>query len=193
MRIGALFSFKRGRERIESQFPLELDEIKRIISTIRSADYRTKMSLEKTMPGRLLYNPRDLNAAYKTQFTVQGGWRNHRVLCDYSTDEYLPDYTPKPLPKGAYREMDFVKNRLGVEIQFGKYAFMVYNVCAKMTIFRNQNVIDAGVEVIPMRDFAAEMSSGIAYFEQFVWDLKHRGEADIDVPVLIVGVTSDVE
>jgi hypothetical protein len=31
--------------------------------------------------------------------------------------------------------MDFVKEHLGVEVQFGKYAFMVYNVCAKMTIF----------------------------------------------------------
>jgi hypothetical protein len=31
--------------------------------------------------------------------------------------------------------MDFVKEHLGVAVQFGKYAFMVYNVCAKMTIF----------------------------------------------------------
>ena len=31
--------------------------------------------------------------------------------------------------------MDFVKNKLGIEVQFGKYAFMVYNVYAKITIF----------------------------------------------------------
>lgn len=36
----------------------------------------------------------------------------------------------------AFRDMDFVKERLGVEVQFGKYAFMVYNVCAKMTILQ---------------------------------------------------------
>lgn len=33
--------------------------------------------------------------------------------------------------------MDFVKDALGVEVQFGKYAFMVHNVCSKMTIFKN--------------------------------------------------------
>ncbi len=65
--------------------------------------------------------------------------------------------------------MDFVKNRLGVEVQFGKYSFMVYNVCAKMTIFN-------------------KMSTGVSYFEQFVWDLEKRGIANIDIPVLILGI-----
>jgi hypothetical protein len=30
--------------------------------------------------------------------------------------------------------------------------------------------------------------TGVSYFEQFVWDLEHRGVADIDVPVLILGI-----
>lgn len=84
--------------------------------------------------------------------------------------------------------MDFVKNRVGVEIQLGKYAFMVYNVCAKMTIFHKQNIIDVGIEVVPLKELAEEMSSGVSYFEQFVWDLEQRGVADIDIPVLILGI-----
>jgi len=39
-----------------------------------------------------------------------------------------------------------------------------------------------------MKKFALEMSSGVSYFEQFVWDLEHRGVADIDIPVLILGI-----
>ena len=85
--------------------------------------------------------------------------------------------------------MDFVKNRVGVEIQFGKYSFMVYNVSAKMTIFHKLNLIDVGLEVVPLKEFADEMSTGVSYFEQFVWDLEHRGVADIDIPVLILGIT----
>lgn len=84
--------------------------------------------------------------------------------------------------------MDFVKNRLGVEVQFGKYAFMVYNVCAKMTIFHNLGFIDAGVEIVPVKAFADQMSTGVSYFEQFVWDLEKRGVADIDLPVLVIGI-----
>ena len=84
--------------------------------------------------------------------------------------------------------MDFVKSKLGVEVQFGKYAFMVYNVCAKMTIFRNLGIIDAGIEIVLMKSLADEMSTGVSYFEQFTWDLEQRGVSDIDIPVLILGI-----
>ena len=68
---------------------------------------------------------------------------------------------------------------------------MVYNVCAKMTIFRNLGFIDAGIEIVPVKTLAAEMSSGVSYFEQFVWDLENRGVADIDIPVLILGIDAE--
>jgi len=92
-----------------------------------------------------------------------------------------PDFT-------GYREMDFVKNGLGVEVQFGKYAFMVYNVCAKMTIFANKEIIRNGVEIVPVKRLQKNMSTGVSFFEQFVWDLKNRGVADIDIPVFVIGV-----
>ena len=84
--------------------------------------------------------------------------------------------------------MDFVKKKLGIEVQFGKYAFMVYNVSAKMTIFHQQDIIDAGVEVVPMKSMQKNMSTGVSFFEQFKTDLEMRGVADIDIPVLIIGI-----
>lgn len=89
--------------------------------------------------------------------------------------------------------MDFVKNKVGIEVQFGKYAFMVYDVCAKMTIFKNSEIIKVGIEIVPVKEFAEQMSTGVSYFEQFVWDLEKRGVADIDIPVLILGVTNSSE
>ena len=44
-----------------------------------------------------------------------------------------------------------------------------------------------------MKTFVKEMSSGDSYFEQFVWDLEKRGVSDIDIPVLILGITADWE
>lgn len=35
--------------------------------------------------------------------------------------------------------MDFVKNTLGIEVQFGKDAVMVYNACVKVTIFHKHS------------------------------------------------------
>jgi len=57
------------------------------------------------------------------------------TVIQYPTKYYAESYTPKAMNPGAFREMDFVKEKLGVEVQFGKYALMVYNVCSKMTIF----------------------------------------------------------
>jgi hypothetical protein len=59
-----------------------------------------------------------------------------------------------------------------------------------MTIFHNLGAIDVGIEIVPVKDFVAEMSSGVSYFEQSVWDLKQRGVADIDIPVLILGIAA---
>jgi hypothetical protein len=129
-----------------------------------------------------------LNGAISKKF-LSLGWEKHKVPCEYPSGFYTENYTPKAAaPKGAFREMDFVKNHLGVEVQFGKYAFMVYNVCAKMTIFHNMGIINTGIEIVPLKVLADEMSTGVSYFEQFVWDLEHRGVSNIDIPVLILGV-----
>lgn len=64
----------------------------------------------------------------------------------------------------------------------------MYNACAKMTIFNKLGFIDAGIEIVPIKKFADQMSTGVSYFEQFVWDLEHRGVSDIDIPVLILGI-----
>ncbi len=139
------------------------------------------------MRGDMLYSPAALNAAFKRQLYSKN-WRSVRVKCDYPTKFYLPGYRPKGLHGGAFREMDFIKEKLGVEVQFGKYSFMVYNVAAKMTIFRNLGHIDAGIEVVPVKALVESMSSGVSYFEQFVWDLEARGTSNIDIPVLILGI-----
>lgn len=41
---------------------------------------------------------------------------------------------------------------------------------------------------MPVKAFADDMSTGVSYFEQFVWDLESRGVADIDIPGLILGI-----
>jgi hypothetical protein len=52
-------------------------------------------------------------------------------------------------------------------------------------------IIDTGIEVVPVKRFADNMSTGVSYFEQFTWDLTHRGISNIDIPVLILGIDSE--
>jgi Restriction endonuclease BglII len=190
VKIVAEYNFNGGREAVLQKYAAELQQVKSVIQAVDAHQYKTKTSTEKTMPGKMLYAPIELNGAFKRAFG-QYGWSNHKVPCDYVHGEYLAGYTPaKQSHVRPFRDMDFVKSgiRLGIEVQFGKYAFMVYNVCAKMTIFNKLGVIDTGIEIVPVKNFADQMSTGVSYFEQFAWDLHHRGTADIDVPVLILGI-----
>ena len=188
MIIAAEYSFNDGHS-IQETHPHLLQEVRDIIAAVDASLYKTKESKEITMPGKMLYSPALLNSTFAQGFESKG-WQKKRVRCHYPTNFYRPGYSPKQM-RPAFREMDFLKERLGIEVQFGKYAFMVYNVCAKMTIFRNLGYIDTGIEIVPVKSLAAEMSTGVSYFEQFVWDLEKRGVADIDIPVLIWGIDAE--
>jgi len=187
MIIAGRYSFNGGAEFVQQHYPLLVAEVEAVIDAVDASLTKTKVSDEGTMLGKMLFSPKELNIGFRTGFALCK-WRKHRVPCVYPTEYYTPGYQPRLQTKGAFREMDFVKEKLGVEVQFGKYAFMVYNVCAKMTIFQNMGIINAGIEVVPVQQLAAEMSTGVSYFEQFVWDLQQRGTSNIDVPVLIIGV-----
>jgi hypothetical protein len=188
MNIHGRYSFNNGTTIVSQNYAALLTEVETAIANIDAAQHLTKTSKEKTMVGKLLYSPTSLNKAFKYEFSKFGRWTTPRISCSYNTSYYVPGYTPPSLNSGSFREMDFVKQKLGVEVQFGKYAFMVYNVCAKMTIFHKQGFINAGIEVVPMKAFANRMSTGVSYFEQFTWDLDQRGVSNIDIPVLVLGI-----
>lgn len=187
MRIVAEYSFNGGKAAVEKKYLHLFKEVVEAVAAVKAEKHKTKSSKEKTMPGRMLFNPKSMNRAF-TSFFLAKGWEKKKVPSVYSTKYYVEGYKPAASVQGAFREMDFVKEKLGVEVQFGKYAFMVYNVCAKMTIFNKLGLIDTGIEIVPVKAFADHMSTGVSYFEQFVWDLEKRGISNIDIPVLILGI-----
>ena len=188
MKLAAVYSFNGGKEAVAERYPDLIVEVNAVIQAIDASQCKTKESKEKTMLGKMLYDPTAMNKCFKYEFIKQRKWCTVRAKCDYPTNYYQSDYKVRAKLRGAFREMDFVKEKLGIEVQFGKYSFMVYNVCAKMTIFKNLGHIDTGIEIVPVKTLAEEMSTGVSYFEQFVWDLEQRGVADIDIPVLILGI-----
>jgi hypothetical protein len=190
MKIVAEYNFNYGKEFVLKNYKEEFNEIVQVINSVDALQFKVKESYEKTMEGKMLFSPSDLNKSFKKSFSTFG-WYHRKVECNYNQGTYLENYRPA-VTSGMkpFRDMDFIKEpkKLGVEVQFGKYAFMVYNVCAKMTIFKNLGIIDAGIEIVPVKVFADDMSTGVSYFEQFAWDLEVRGVSNIDIPVLILGI-----
>lgn len=130
MNIVAKYPFNNGQKVVERKYPKLYAEIEKVVGGVDSTKLKVKESKEKTMPGEMLYDPRKLNDEFKKGFSSRD-WSPVRVQCDYPTQYYVKDYTPPYLNKGAFREMDFVKDKLGVEVQFGKYSFMGVQCCCE--------------------------------------------------------------
>jgi len=182
MKIVNTYSFKGGADFLKRKHPRELDEVIEAISNLDAAKCLTKESAEKTMRGKLLFSPRDMNDILKLALHKKG-WTK---LVKGKRKKYAePRHS---FGKGRFREMDGIKNKVGLEIQFGKYAFMGYDIFSKMIIFKNLGYIECGIEVVPSAELVKEMSTGVSSFEQLLVDLEHRGESNIDIPVYIIGI-----
>ena len=157
------------------------------------------------MPGRLLYSPGDMNSAFKRGLEGRG-WGERRNRFWVTDDEKLlrgiyslPEKEQKRAieeaghtPIMSYNQTDFVKDRVAMEIQFGKYAFVAHDLFVKHLSFVS-NIIDVGVEVLPMKELEKEMSSGVPYYERDLLNVLRQGRGVPSVPLVLIGVALDGE
>lgn len=80
------------------------------------------------------------------------------------------------------------KDRVAVEVQFGKYAFVAFDLFVKHMAFFVGDVIDLGIEILPMKELQAEMSSGPGYYEGELYNLIRQGRGIPAVPLVIIGI-----
>ena len=89
------------------------------------------------------------------------------------------------MPNDPSRKPGFVKERVAVDVQFGGYPFDLF---VKHMAFFIGDVIDLGVEILPMKALQAEMSSGPGYYEGELYNLLRQGRGTPAVPLVVVGV-----
>jgi hypothetical protein len=183
MKIINKYSFKGGEKFLQKNHPKELREIFNAIKALDATNCLTKESKEKTKKGQILFSPVDMNH-YLKLVLHRKGWT--KKAQDGKKKEFSePRHA---FGNGRFREMDGIKNRVGLEIQFGKYAFMGYDIFSKMIIFKNLKYIECGVEIVPSNELVKQMSTGVSSFEQLLVDFENRGESNIDIPVLVLSI-----
>lgn len=181
MKVVYEYSHLGGSEILTVRHPEIEKEIYQIISSVHAR--KTKISNEKTMKGKALFNPVDMNQQFLGLFT------------QYQFVELRDTYTIR-IPnwdkeiRGAYKQIDFTKNKVNVEVQFGKYAFMFYDM-AKFQYFFNENKADVGVEIVPCHDLKLQMSSGVSYGEQLVYDIERLKRHFPAVPIKVILIDAD--
>lgn len=203
MKIIEKYSHLNGEEYLLVHHKKVYKEIIDIIQSIDTEKFRTKVSKEKTMKGKLLYNPDELNREFKRLFKEKD-WKDVRYSY-YVTTDYLimQELITLPLEKQkefliekgvtspiySYKQTDFVKENIAIEVQFGKYAFVAYDLFVKHLLFYSGGVINVGIEILPAKSMQSEMSTGIAYYEGEVYNVLRHGRNNPPVPLLIIGVS----
>jgi hypothetical protein len=201
MKIIEMYSHLNGWEHLKVHKAKLWDEIVGVIDMVDANKCRTKVSKEIRMKGKLLFSPDDMNAAFLTLLAKQG-WGERRTSYWVTADPKLnfqimskPANEQEAAIKNAgkhgistYTQTDFVKDRVAIEVQFGKYAFVAYDMFVKHLAHFVGDVIDVGVEILPMKALQQRMSSGVPYYEKGLYDMQRAGRTSPPVPLVVIGV-----
>ena len=152
--------------------------------------------------GNSLYSPIELNKALDVKFSGKG-WGESRysyyitlnrelmeksiLMPSKEQKEFLVN-NGEPNPIFSYNQTDFVKDKIAVEVQFGKYSFVAYDLFVKHMLFYSGGKINLGIEILATKNMQSQMSSGVAYFEGEVYNVMRQGRNSPPVPLLILGV-----
>lgn len=202
MKIAQKYSHLNGEEYLIVHYPKLYSEIKSVIRSIKVDDFRNKISKEKTKKGTKLFSPKDLNKEFDKEFQKLG-WSESRysyyitlnkelmeksVLMSTSEQKKFLQENGEDEPIYSYNQTDFVKDKIAVEVQFGKYSFVAYDLFVKHMLFFSGGVINLGIEILPTKKMQAQMSSGVAYYEGEVYNVMRQGRNSPPVPLLILGI-----
>lgn len=179
-----------------------------LMETIDSIDANqfTKLSKDKTRANEVIYSQGDINKEIKRLLTAKG-WSEMRtpyyVTSDIETAKEIARLKNKEEQKriieskgfeahATYNQVDFVKERIAVEVQFGKYFSVAYDLHVKHTFFYLMDDIDVGIEIIPMKAMMRKMDTGVPWFENEVANVIREGRSNPTVPIVIIGVEPEV-
>ena len=201
MKIVETYSHLNGLEFLLVHKPNLWEEVQSVVAGVNAEKCKNKVSKEKTMKGKLLYSPIDMNAAFK-KLLRDKDWQESRVRYWVTKNEKLirktltipPEIQKKEIeaagetPIFSYNQTDFVKDRVAIEVQFGKYSFVAYDLFVKHLAFYVGDEIDVGIEILSMKSLQSRMSSGVAYYEGEFYNVVRQGRGVPAVPLVIIGI-----
>jgi hypothetical protein len=181
MKVVYEYSHFGGSEVLTVRYPQHEQAIYEILTKVKAeriVKYQDDVSFQQ-----LLYSPENMYAQFRHYFNAIGfeEIRDTYTISIPNHDHEIP---------GAYKQVDFVKDKVLVEVQFGKYAFMFYDM-AKFQYFFNENKADVGIEIVPCHSLQKQMSSGVSYGEQLVYDIERLKRHFPAVPVKIMLIEVD--
>lgn len=201
MKVVKKYSHMNGEEFLLVHKKKLYNEILQAISEVDAEKFKTKISAEKRKMGHVLYSPGELNKEFRRVFG-QLDW-SPATRTYYVSDKYDVVKVIEPLSAQEQKtylesvgerliqsnnQTDFVKDKIAVEIQMGKYFAVTYDLFVKHLSFYTGGLIDVGVEIVPSIKMHSFMSSGPPFFEKEVHNVMRHGRTTPPVPLLILAI-----
>ena len=201
MKIANMYSHLNGYEFMLVHKQGLWEEIENAIKYVDANSF-IKYSKDKVRKGKPLYDQKSINKAIEA-FLFPRGWQSvttpYYVTGDIETEREIVGIREREQQKAiieakgfeAYstnNQVDFVKERVAVEVQFGKYFSVAYDLHVKHTFFFLRNDIDVGIEIIPTKAMCLKMDTGVAWFENEVANVIREGRSNPTVPLVILGI-----
>ena len=164
MKIANMYNHLNGYEYMLVHKKQLWEEIESAINSINADDF-IKYSKDKAKLGKTLYDQKNINKQFRS-ILYPLNWKSvtipYYVTGDIDTAKNVALIRDREEQKQiiedngfeAYstnNQIDFVKDRVAVEVQFGKYFSVAYDLHVKHTFFFLRNDIDVGIEIIPTR------------------------------------------
>ena len=201
MQIGAKYSHMHGEEHLIVHQSELWREVQDVIAEVDAQACRTNPSHERGRD-RQLYSPINMSEAFDAGFS-QRGWLEESLALGLTSDEEVPQRDTDDLPEkpttvvektgqgsiATYSQTDFVKSRVGVEVRLAEYSSIAHDcfVARHLSAFVS-DVIDVGIEILPMKALGVSMLSAAPNYERDLRNLLRQGRGVPAVPLVLIGV-----
>lgn len=204
MKIANIYNHLNGYEYMLVHRRQLWGEIENAIHSINANNF-IKYSKAKAKFGKPLYDQKSINKQFKN-ILFPLGWSSvktpYYVTGDIDTAKTIATIRDKEKQRQIIKnngfeaystnnEVDFVKDRVAVEVQFGKYFSVAYDLHVKHTFYFLRDDIDVGIEIIPTRAMMLKMDTGVAWFENEVANVIREGRSNPTVPIVMIGIEPD--
>ena len=178
-------------------------DIRAVIGGVDAEACQVRAFSEKDGQEKLLVSPEEINKRLKEGFESRG-WQQRRATFRVTRNENLPrnvrgtsgDEQGYEIGKTEhettrpYNRTGFVKGRVAVEVQLDDYGFTFHELFAEHLSSYVSDIIDVGIEILPMEELERKMSSGVPCYERDLPDVLRQGRGVPAVPLVFIGIGS---
>lgn len=156
-------------------YPLLQSEIVKIVEIVQPE--MTELGHEENNFSRKIISPAYIADQFRFQL-AQHGWIKRTIKFG-------------ELPSSGLSNIYAVKDKLGVEYLFGKYAFVDSHLFVKFPLFIREKIIDIAVLIMPMKSLTNKMSPEVSSFEMIENRLTQITAQLPKYPFVILGVSDE--